>query len=182
MRQVVTMAVLGIALSLTTVEGQSGSAQPSTAPPAQTQSASTDSVAKDAKPKARHGRPLTLAEITEGTAAEQRAIEGYDDEDSAPPSAAPAKAPAPAPVIPTVQAVPPGPPQKHLTGSEFALIHVGSTAKEVLNVLGPPSSRVVVPDDDDHLRETLQYWVKGAPAATVRLDNGRVVEIETKPN
>jgi hypothetical protein len=80
-----------------------------------------------------------------------------------------------------VQAVPPGPPQKNLTGEEFALIRVGSTEKEVLAVLGPPSSQVVVPDDDGHLRESLQYWVKGSPMGTVRLDNGRVVQIETKP-
>jgi hypothetical protein len=39
---------------------------------------------------------------------------------------------------------------------------------------------VVVPDDDGHLREALQYWVKGNPMGTVRLDNGQVVEIETK--
>jgi hypothetical protein len=83
---------------------------------------------------------------------------------------------------PTVQAVPPGPPQKDLTGEEFARIRVGSTEKEVFTVLGPPSSRVVVPDDNGHLRESLQYWVKGNPMGTVRLDNGRVVQIETKPN
>jgi hypothetical protein len=92
-----------------------------------------------------------------------------------PPPPAPA-----APSIPTVQAVPPGPPQKNLTGEEFALIREGSTEKEVLAVLGPPSSQVVVPDDDGHLRETFQYWAKGSPMGTVRLDNGRVVQIETK--
>jgi hypothetical protein len=88
---------------------------------------------------------------------------------------------APAPVTPMVQPAPPGPPQRDLTGNEFALIHEGSSAKEVLALLGPPSSRVVVPDDDGHLRETFQYWVKGTPTATVRLDNGRVVQIVTKP-
>ena len=94
------------------------------------------------------------------------------------------KAPEPpsAPPIPTVQAVPPGPPQKHLTGAEFKSIHIGATAKEVLALLGPPSSRIVIPDDDGHLRESLEYWINGAPMATVRLDNGRVVRIETKPN
>jgi len=95
--------------------------------------------------------------------------------------AAPIKphATAPAPIVPTVQAVPPGPPQKNLTGTEFSLIHVGSNTKQVLSVLGPPSSRVEIPGDDDHLHEILQYWVKGVPAATIRLDNGRVVKIET---
>ncbi|MGA2882436.1 MAG: hypothetical protein ABSG13_26070 [Bryobacteraceae bacterium] len=92
----------------------------------------------------------------------------------------PTPAPAP-PVLPTVQWVPPGPPQKNLTGEEFGLIRVGSSQKEVLATLGPPSSRVVVPDDDGHLRETLQYRVNGNPMGIVRLDNGRVVQIETKP-
>jgi hypothetical protein len=78
-----------------------------------------------------------------------------------------------------VQPVPPGFPQKHLTGEEFGLIGVGSTAEDVLEALGPPSSRVVVPDDDGHLRESLQYWAKGIAIGTVRLDNGRVVQIET---
>jgi hypothetical protein len=80
-----------------------------------------------------------------------------------------------------VQAVPPGPPQKRLTGQEFGLIQIGASAKQVLEVLGPPSSRVTIPDDDGHLRESLQYWVKGRPMGTVRLDNGRVVQIETRP-
>jgi hypothetical protein len=98
------------------------------------------------------------------------------------PEPVPATPPPPpvAPAMPTVQAAPPGPPQKNLTGDEFRQIHVGSSAKEVLAALGPPSSRVVVPDDDGHLRESLQYWAKGAPMGTVRLDNGRVVQIETR--
>ena len=91
-----------------------------------------------------------------------------------------ARPPPPARLVPTVQAVPPGPPQKNLTGAEFSQIHVGSSEKEVLTVLGPASSKVVVPDDDGHMRETLQYWVKGVPMGTVRLDNGHVVQIETK--
>jgi hypothetical protein len=95
------------------------------------------------------------------------------------PDSKPVPPPPPAPAIATVQAVPPGPPQKDLTGAEFSLIHVGSAEKEVLTALGPPSSRVVIPDDDGHLRETMQYWVKGSPMGTVRLDNGRVVQIET---
>lgn len=85
-----------------------------------------------------------------------------------------------APAIPTVQAVPPGPPQKNLKGDEFSRLHVGETVKDVLSVLGPPSSRLAIPDDDGHLRETLQYWVNGAPAATIRVQDGRVVQIETK--
>lgn len=93
--------------------------------------------------------------------------------------AMPLTPPTPAPALPTVQAVPPGPPQKNLTGQEFSLIHLGSTDRQILEVLGPPSSRVVIPDDDGHLRETFQYWVHGEPMGTVRLDNGRVIQIET---
>lgn len=85
-----------------------------------------------------------------------------------------------APAIPTVQAVPPGPPQKNLRGDEFRLLHAGSTIKDVLSLLGPPSSRLAIPDDDGHLRETLQYRVNGAPAATIFVQDGHVVQIETK--
>jgi hypothetical protein len=136
---------------------------------------------KQAKPGQRHHRALTVGEATELTVAEQRAIEGDGDDEAAPETAAAPRAAAPAPLIPTVQAAPPGPPQKRLTGREFALLHAGFTTQEVLAVLGPPASRIVIPDDDDHLRETLQYWVNGVPAATIRLDNGRVIQIETKP-
>jgi hypothetical protein len=93
--------------------------------------------------------------------------------------AMPPTPPTPVLALPTVQAAPPSPPQKNLTGQEFSLIHLGATDRQILEVLGPPSSRVVIPDDDGHLRETLQYWVKGNPAGTVRLDNGRVIQIET---
>jgi hypothetical protein len=100
----------------------------------------------------------------------------------APVGSVPAALAAPEPIAPRVrpmvQAVPPGPPQKNLTGAEFGRIQAGSTAKRVLEVLGPPSSRVIVPDDDGHLRESLQYWVQGSPMGIVRLDNGRVVQIE----
>jgi hypothetical protein len=115
--------------------------------------------------------------------AEARAAARHTSEAATAPDTATAAQPRPAPpVLATVQAVPAGPPPKNLTGDEFRLVHVGSTMKEVLAVLGPPSSRVVVPDDDGHLRESFQYWVKGTPMGTVRLDNGRVVQIETKPN
>lgn len=113
---------------------------------------------------------------------QQRAEDGEGKEDTARKPSAPAGElpPPPAPMVPTVQAVPPGPPQKSLTGDEFKLIHAGANIKEVTSVLGPPASRIVIPDDDGHLRETLEYWVNGAPAATIRLDNGRVVKVETK--
>ena len=122
-------------------------------------------------------RPNALAAARQEQAARKQKTETPA---GSPPPVQATPAPEP-PVLPPVQAVPPGPPQKNLTGEEFGLIHVGSSQKEVLAILGPPSSRVVVPEDDGHLRETLQYRVKGEPMATVRLDNGRVVQIETKP-
>jgi hypothetical protein len=126
-------------------------------------------------------RPHALEEARR-EAAERKAKEDKSPEAAGAPTQLPPAPPPPAPVEqrPTVQAVPPGPPQKELTGEEFARISVGSKEKDVISVLGPPSSRVVVPDDDGHLRESLQYWVKGSPMGTVRLDNGRVVQIETK--
>jgi hypothetical protein len=137
-------------------------------------------------PRARHSGTSATDALTENgpdrpnAMAEARAAAHHSEAETAP-NSAPAAQPQPAPPAPpTVQAVPPGPPQKNLTGEEFHLVQVGSTVKQVLAVLGPPSSRVVVPDDDGHLRETLQYWVKGNPMGTVRLDNGRVVQIETK--
>jgi len=121
-------------------------------------------------------RPHALEEARRKTEERNAKVEKPAESSNADSSKA---TPPAAPLLPTVQAVPPGPPQKHLTGEEFRTIHVGSTTKEVVAVLGPPASRVVVPDDDGHTRETLQYLVNGAPGGTVRLDNGRVVQIET---
>ncbi len=162
MRQVLFVALLGTTLSTNPVQ-----AQDAPAVPGRVRSDQHDgSRFENGPPRKRSAEPPRAG----GTA----------------PNSGPAVKPAtpprpPASMLPTVQAVPPGPPQKNLTGEEFGLIHIGSTVKEVLAVLGPPSSRLVVPDDDGHLRETFQYWAKGAPLGTVRVDNGRVVKIETKP-
>jgi hypothetical protein len=175
MRPLIAVAVLGTALSMNPATAQE---QPASGTAASNKKHSGTS-ATDALTENAPDKPNALAEARR--AAEARRSTPEDAGNS--PVPAPKAAPAPiAPRLPTVQAVPPGPPQKNLTGQEFALIHVGSTEKEVLGVLGPPSSQVVVPDDDGHLRESLQYWVKGSPMGTVRLDNGRVVQIETKPN
>jgi hypothetical protein len=149
----------------------SAQAQNSSPPPVNKHSGTS---ATDALTENGPERPHALAEARREES-RRAAQEAGTVPDSAPPTP-----PAPPPVLVMVQAVPPGPPQKNLTGEEFALIQVGTTAKRVLEVLGPPSSRVVVPDDDGHLRESLQYWVKGSPMGTVRLDNGRVVQIETR--
>jgi hypothetical protein len=173
MRPLIVVGLLGTALSRTPAEAQSSPAQPASG----AAESKTESHPKHNDWLFENGPAPKAAE------ARRAAFQRTSREETAPDSA-PAKqvAPAPiAPVLPTVQAVPPGPPQKNLTGEEFALIRVGSTEKEVLAILGPPSSQVVVPEDDGHLRESLQYWVKGSPMGTVRLDNGRVVQIETKP-
>jgi hypothetical protein len=169
MRHVIFVALLGVGLSTKIVKAQTDQPQNNAGKPRASKSASKydGSLTEDGPRLPRASR----------VAAERRA-----EETEAAPSTAPAKASLTAPVaaIPPVQAVPPGPPQKNLTGEEFSLLHAGSSEKQVLEILGPPSSRVVVPDDDGHLRETLQYWVKGSPLGTVRLDNGHVVQIETK--
>ncbi len=171
MRPVVA-ALLGTALSMGVVTAQSSEEPSSSRASAHKKHAPT---AMDSLFENGPERPNAIEEVNR-EAAERKAR----SEKATEPSATTQPAPQPAPMLPTVQAVPSGPPQKNLTGQEFGLIRVGSTVKDVLQVLGPPSSRIVIPDDDGHLRETLEYWVKGNPMATLRLDNGRVVAIETE--
>ena len=63
---------------------------------------------------------------------------------------------------------------------EIAAIKVGATSHELEATLGPPESRVSIPDDDGHLLEICQYWSKGQALGTIRLDNGRVVSVQTR--
>jgi len=63
---------------------------------------------------------------------------------------------------------------------EIAAIQVGATSNELQAALGAPESRVSIPDDDGHLLEICQYWSKGQALGTVRLDNGRVVSVQTR--
>jgi hypothetical protein len=172
MRPVVA-ALLGTALSMGVVTAQSSEEPPSGRAAAHKKHVPT---AIDALFENGPERPNAIEEVNR-EAAERKARSEKAAEPAAPTQPA---TPPTAPMLPTVQAVPPGPPQKNLTGQEFGLIRVGSTVKDVLQVLGPPSSRIVIPDDDGHLRETLEYWVKGNPMATVRADNGRVVDIDTE--
>jgi hypothetical protein len=81
--------------------------------------------------------------------------------------------PAPIPMVQPIVKVP--------TVAEIANIKVGTTEDELLAALGQPSSRVSIPDDDGHLRETCQYWANGRQIGTIRLDNGQVVTVETRP-
>ena len=168
MRPVMVGILLGTALSVNFAEAQSAADEP---------------VPSKVESKRAVSHPQHDGSLTEnGPAPRKRREESRPngEEPAVPAPAPPPPAQSQAAQFPTVQAVPPGPPQKDLTGKEFALVAMGSTVKEVLQILGPPSSRVVVPDDDGHLRETFQYWVKGRPMGTVRLDNGRVIQIETQ--
>jgi hypothetical protein len=81
-----------------------------------------------------------------------------------------------APITPIVVA----PVVKEPSVEEIAAVKVGATAKELEAALGPPESRVSIPDDDGHLLEICQYWSKGQALGTVRLDNGHVVSVQTR--
>lgn len=69
---------------------------------------------------------------------------------------------------------------KEPTVEDVAGIKVGATARELRAALGAPESRVSIPGDDGHLLEICQYWAKGEPLGTIRLDNGRVVSVQTQ--
>ena len=69
---------------------------------------------------------------------------------------------------------------KEPTLAEVASIKVGTTSSELRAALGAPESRVSIPGDDGHLLEICQYWAKGEPVGTIRLDNGHVVSVQTQ--
>jgi hypothetical protein len=93
----------------------------------------------------------------------------------APVEAAPVAA---APITSVLEPVNALPVVKEPTAQDLATIHVGTTTSELHAALGTPESKVTIPDDDGHLLEICQYWAKGEPLGTVRLDNGRVVSIQ----
>lgn len=88
--------------------------------------------------------------------------------------------PTPSPFTTPVVIEPPAPKQPTL--QEVSGIQVGASEKDVLATLGVPASHVSVPDDDGHLRESLQYWANGSQLGTIRLDNGVVSTVETRRN
>ena len=97
------------------------------------------------------------------------------------------EAPPPAPAEPTAPSAPTvtvervdAPPLelKEVTAQDLARVKVGSSEKELKAILGPPASRVMIPDDDGRLNETLQFWGNGKLQAIVRLENGKVVSVE----
>lgn len=67
------------------------------------------------------------------------------------------------------------------TVEDLANIKVGTSADDMITALGQPSSRLTIPDDDGHLRETCQYWANGRVIGTIRLDNGQVATVEPRP-
>jgi hypothetical protein len=69
---------------------------------------------------------------------------------------------------------------KELSVEEVASVKVGATFHELEATLGPPESRVSIPDDDGHLLEICQYWSKGQALGTIRLDNGHVISVQTR--
>ena len=89
-----------------------------------------------------------------------------------PDTAATSASPVPAIAVPIV---------KIPTLEDVANIKVGMMESDMIAALGQPASRVVIPDDDGHLRETCQFWANGHVLGTIRLDNGQVASVETRP-
>jgi hypothetical protein len=85
-----------------------------------------------------------------------------------------------APATQTEPLIPAEPVVKEPTAEEVAGIRIGASDQDVVAALGVPASRVTIPDDDGHLRESYQYWAKGSQIGTVRLDNGVVVKVEAR--
>lgn len=83
-----------------------------------------------------------------------------------------------APIAPVI----PEPVIKEPSLEDIAAVKVGATSTEVAASLGAPESRVSIPDDDGRLLEICQYWSKGQQLGTVRLENGRVVSVQTRAN
>jgi hypothetical protein len=71
------------------------------------------------------------------------------------------------------------PVRKEPTAEDLAIIQVGASEEWVVAVLGQPESKVTIPDDG-HLLQICQYWSKGKQLGTVRLDNGQVVNVESR--
>jgi hypothetical protein len=87
-------------------------------------------------------------------------------------------APAPIAAAPIAAIIVPVVVVKEPSAQDVAGIQVGATASDLRAALGAPESVVSIPGDDGHLLEICQYWAKGEPVGTVRLDNGRVVSVQ----
>jgi hypothetical protein len=80
--------------------------------------------------------------------------------------------PAASPIVEPIIKVP--------TAEDLANIKAGTTEEDMVTALGQPSSRIIIPDDDGHLREICQYWANGQVLGTIRLDNGQVATVEPR--
>jgi len=82
-----------------------------------------------------------------------------------------------APSAPLLPVIVPAAPQP--TAADVAGVRVGSWSNQLPHSLGTAESTVSIPDDDGHLVEIRQYWSNGEPVGTIRIDNGRVVSVQT---
>jgi hypothetical protein len=95
------------------------------------------------------------------------------------PAAAAAPAPVQPPAVPALLTFdPPSEPVREVGETEFASIKPGMTLKEVLDKLGPPISRIAIPDDNG-LKETLRYNIAHQKTGVIRFSNGTATEIVT---
>jgi hypothetical protein len=69
-------------------------------------------------------------------------------------------------------------PVKQPSVEDIASVKVGASSSDLRETLGTAESTVSIPGDDGHLLEIRQYWAKGEPVGTIRLDNGRVVSVQ----
>lgn len=75
--------------------------------------------------------------------------------------------------------VPPIPPAPK--PQDFARVKEGESSANVVAILGTPSSRVIIPEDDGHLTEILSWSDKTERVGTVHVDNGKVVSVAHLP-
>jgi hypothetical protein len=143
---------------------------------------------KTAKPMAAKPDPASPPKATEhpsGAGSEAAAGGSADTAKTARPHRASNRKDLPAPPQPpatpiVAEPVVTAPVIKEPSAQDVAGIRVGATSSELRETLGTPESTVSIPAEDGHLLEIRQYWAKGEPVGTVRLDNGRVVGV--RPN
>jgi hypothetical protein len=148
-----------------------------------TSKAADPKVVKPAQPKVEPGRPALAAAPSlasggtgaSGTSASASTRHAARRRESTGAESLPSS-PIPAPITPFVVE----PVVKEPSVEEIAAVKVGATSNELQTTLGAPESRVSIPDDDGHMLEICQYWANGQPLATIRLDNGRVVSVQTR--
>jgi hypothetical protein len=191
MRLLGTVALIGGFLSIGNIRAQNGSDRGGTADNARRTGSGKATAPAPRKAEKWYGTSRTDA-LTESAPEGRRstsellraASEKEEPEPAEPPASSTAANPSSVPSVPSMPLVAPAPPvefaTREATADEVGKIKIGASEKEVLTALGMPTSRIVVPDDDGHLRKTYQYWAKGSPVGTVRLDNGYVVKVEVR--